>query len=80
MEVRAMGLIEQVWDLAESMSAFVADGCKTVNAEEYSRRLSVCDQNPYHCRRGSLCTVCGCVVAIKAKGRVWQCPIGLWKR
>lgn len=71
-------IVGKVSDLANALTAFVADGCATVDADEYRLRLSICDNNPYHCRRGALCTVCGCLVVLKAKGRAWHCPIGLW--
>lgn len=71
-------LASMAWDLTKSIAAFVADGFKTVNEEEYKRRLSVCDVCEH--RKGQRCSVCGCFVALKAKGRAWDCPDGRWEQ
>jgi len=67
---------KQVWDLAKSLAEFAGDGLRTVDTEEYAARLSVCDGCGE--RDGARCRVCGCVVALKARGRVWRCPMGKW--
>ena len=66
----------KIWDFAKSIAAFMADGCKTVTAEQYQERLAVCDgcENRVKAR----CAICGCFVAVKAKGRAWECPEGRW--
>lgn len=72
------GLASMAWDLTKSLAAFVSDGMKLVDAEEYRRRLSECDACPH--RTGQRCGLCGCFVALKAKGRAWQCPDGRWEK
>jgi hypothetical protein len=68
----------RAWSLAKALANFVADGCKTVDAEEYSRRLGICDG--CDTRRGNWCSHagCGCFLPAKAKGRAWKCPDGKW--
>lgn len=55
-----------------ALAEFVADGCETVSAAEYRRRLEICDRCPD--RSGPQCSLCGCVLTIKAVGRAWDCP------
>lgn len=71
-------LAKQAWNLATSLAAFVADGCHVVDAEEYSRRLSICDA--CELRNGTRCARCGCRLDLKAKGRAFHCPDGRWER
>ena len=66
------------WNLANSIKDFVADGLRTVDSEEYERRLKICDSCDR--RDGNRCMECGCFLALKAKGRVFECPIGKWKK
>ena len=69
---------QRVWNLAKAVAEFVADGCKTVSAEEYAARLAVCDTCDR--RKGVWCKhrKCGCNRLIKAKGRAWKCPMNKW--
>lgn len=69
-------LHRQAWNLARSLADFVADGCTTVSDEEYRQRLEVCDTCDQ--RRGNRCLKCGCRLALKARGRAFQCPLGKW--
>lgn len=64
------------WSLTKALAAFVADGCKTVTAEQYERRLNACDSCEH--RRKTRCIKCGCNLAIKARGRAWKCPEEKW--
>jgi len=64
------------WDLTKSLAAFAADRFRTVDADEYQQRLAVCDGCEE--RDGARCGVCHCYVAVKAKGKVWHCPVGKW--
>ena len=69
-------LVTQAWNLAASLAAFVADGCRTVTKDEYERRLGICDRCEH--RDGSRCMKCGCYLPAKVRGRAWGCPIGKW--
>jgi len=66
--------------LIADLAAFVADRWHTVTRDEYAERLRICQL----CRKrvGRRCfggkDPCGCIVAIRAKGRVWECPENRW--
>ena len=69
-------LYQQAWNLAQSLTAFVADGCKTVTADQYRQRLEICDGCDR--RRGNRCAACGCRLSLKARGRAFRCPLSKW--
>ena len=71
-------LRKQAWNLAESVVRFVASGAQLVSHEEYRERLETCDQCDRRVNRR--CTECGCNLPIKATGKVFDCPLGLWSR
>jgi molybdate-binding protein len=60
-----------------SMGMFVKSGCKISNDDEQKRRIAICDK--CNRRRGATCGLCGCFIAIKVKGEVFECPEGKWK-
>ena len=64
------------WNFIKSMADFVADGCTTLSQEDYRARLMVCT----HCaeRTDNTCAICGCYLALKARGRAFKCPLGRW--
>jgi len=64
------------WDLVRSLADFVSDGCKLVAADEYRRRLEICDGCEE--RRDNRCRRCGCRLSLKARGRAFRCPLGNW--
>jgi hypothetical protein len=66
----------QAWNLARALADFLADGCQTLTEEQYRRRLEICDTCDR--RRGNRCLVCGCRLALKARGRAFQCPLSQW--
>lgn len=69
-------LFQQAWNLASSLTDFVADGCETVSSEQYAQRLEICQTCPD--RRENHCNVCGCYLKLKAQGRAFTCPVGKW--
>ncbi len=69
-------LARQAWNLARSLTHFVADGCKTVTKEQYQERLEICDGCDH--RRSNRCMKCGCRLSLKAQGRAFKCPAGKW--
>jgi len=76
-EVRQFpSLLQLGWNLTQSITAFVADGLQTVTKEQYEARLAICDTCDR--RQGTRCQQCGCDLAVKAKGRAFQCPLGKW--
>jgi hypothetical protein len=73
----APGVGRRAWNVLRAAAAFVADGLRTVTAEEYHARLAICDTCPQ--RRDDTCAVCGCRLTLKARGRAWRCPLGKWQ-
>jgi len=69
-------MMTRVWNLAKSMRAFVADGMTTVDEAQYQRRLEICDGCEQ--RWNDDCKICGCRLSLKARGRAFSCPLGLW--
>jgi len=67
------------WNLTKSLAAFVADGCKTVDADEYQRRLTICDSCEHRLKDKDRCVKCGCYLSMKAKGRAFECPEKKWE-
>ena len=66
----------QAWNLARSLADFVADGCRPSARTSTQQRLAICDTCDQ--RRGNRCLVCGCRLALKARGRAFQCPLAKW--
>ena len=66
----------QAWNLATSLAAFVSDGLRFVDADEYAARLAACEACDR--RRGRRCLECGCRIDMKARGRAFRCPLGKW--
>jgi len=58
--------------------AFVGDGCGIVDEAVYRQRLAVCQSCDR--RSGNRCAACGCWINVKARGRVFRCPLDRWKR
>ena len=64
-------------NLGKALVGFVADGAKTVNADQLEERLLVCSTCPQ--RRNTRCAVCGCYLQAKAKVKASPCPLGYWQ-
>ena len=75
-------LARRALNLAAALSAFVADGCRTVDAATYQARLEVCggtaDTPRCDQQDGNWCAKCGCHLAEKARMRSQDCPAGKW--
>jgi hypothetical protein len=74
--LRPPPLAKQAWNLVRSLADFVADGCKTVTADQYRQRLEICDACDQ--RRDNRCMKCGCRLSLKARGRAVKCPLEKW--
>jgi hypothetical protein len=59
-----------------ALRPFVADYCRVVPLPEYRRRRAICDACAAS-RRG-WCVICGCLLWLKARGRVFDCPRAKW--
>lgn len=82
-------LFSQASNLVKAMAEFILDECTTVTEGEYKARLETClapEDGNEHCAnlvnedRCGKATGCGCYIAVKAKGRVWDCPRGKWPK
>ena len=51
--------------------------CGVVDDAQYRQRLEIC--RTCDRRTGKRCTACGCWITVKARGRVFRCPIGRWE-
>ena len=71
-------VLRQAWNLAVSLKDFVMDGLTTVSRNEYEARLQICDSCNH--RQDDRCLRCGCHLSVKARGRAFKCPAGLWER
>lgn len=70
------GIATRVWNLAQSLADFVVDPC-VVSREVYQKRLEICQT--CDARDNNTCMECGCYLPVKAYGKVWHCPRGLWE-
>lgn len=70
-------LARKLWNVSQSIAAFVSDGMQLVNDQEYASRLAVCDSCEQ--RIGDRCGCCGCHLTLKATARAFKCPLGKWK-
>lgn len=61
----------------KALGAFVANPT-TVTKEEYEARLTVCSSCDKYDDVGNRCGVCGCYLALKAKGAAFHCPLKKW--
>jgi len=49
------------------------------NNDEYNRRISICKQCPYiQGTKIQTCSLCGCILSMKARLEEFDCPIGKW--
>ncbi len=66
------------------MAAFIASGMRLSPKPQRKTRLAVCDQcdqrQEHHFLglRLDRCNVCGCFIALRARGQAWNCPAGKW--
>ena len=70
-------LATQAANLFQSVVAFVGDGCGIVDDVQHAARLEIC--RTCERRSGNRCAACGCWINVKARGRVFRCPIGRWE-
>jgi Family of unknown function (DUF6171) len=70
-------LTTQAANLVHSVVTFVGSGGGLVDETEHRRRLEICAACDL--LRGNRCAACGCFIKVKARGRVFRCPIGRWQ-
>lgn len=68
---------KKIWNFGAAVTAFVSDGMKLVDEETYAARMAVCESCEF--RSNNHCAQCGCMLALKASGRAFKCPVGKWE-
>lgn len=76
LKVEPPSLAQRAWNFANAVTEFVADGCTTVNKEQYRERLEACEWCEQ--REGNFCLACGCLLSLKAAMRSEDCPLKRW--
>ena len=64
-----MKIFDLVKQFTSEMAHYVKNGMPNVSAEEYQKRLEVCNACPHKKEN-----TCGCVIALKAKMATTTCP------
>jgi hypothetical protein len=74
----------KVWQFISALGAWKDDGFATVSRDDYHARLMICQHCPSNSRNFLVCSAdrggCGCLISLKAVGRVWDCPNGHWPK
>lgn len=66
----------QVVNFLTAMAALFGSGCKLTGRAEFDRRVAICVACDLFVR--GRCSKCGCCGKLKALGKVWKCPEGMW--
>ena len=69
---------EQVSNFLKAFARLAGDSFRCVGQEEFDRRVEICMACELFIRRSGRCSKCGCYGSLKARGRVWECPIRKW--
>lgn len=72
------GLIKMASNFVKHKSEYIASGSEQVTEEVYQARLETCSLCTH--RVDDSCSICGCPLKEKAKGRVYECDLGFWKQ
>lgn len=70
------GLVWRLASFAKSAINHAASGFKDASPAVKEYRLSICDKCDHN--NGSTCSLCGCVLSIKAGWASEKCPIEKW--
>lgn len=66
---------------AESVKIIAKSGFKTVDVNEYNKRIDFCKQCEHLMPSNKdrlRCSICGCYMIVKAKFKEMHCPVKLW--
>lgn len=67
---------KRLWNFGKALLEHVATPDRAASEELVEQRLNVCSLCPH--RTNTECSVCGCVVNIKATWKDQDCPLALW--
>lgn len=70
------GILTKAANLASAMAAHIASGMQPATEEQADIRVSTCSLCKF--RNGPNCSVCGCVIELKATLASSECPLGHW--
>ena len=74
-----LNIFQMGMGLAKSMASEARSNNPPVTNEEKERRMQTCRDCEF-LKNGRRCTKCGCAIALKARLRTGECPIGKWGR
>ena len=69
-------LLKKALNFGEAITKHVGDGLTTVDPNELSARLTICNKCIHN--QAGTCNKCGCILTTKAKWRTSTCPEGYW--
>jgi len=67
-------LLTMTTNFAKELAEYVAKGAPNVSAENYEKRLEVCNTCPFLIKDAMRCGKCGCMLEHKAKWKTSDCP------
>ena len=70
--------IRMAANFMKALADHTITGARSTPEDEYKKRLAQCTVCEY--RVDSNCSICGCILAEKAKWNEQECPIGKWKQ
>tara|TARA_R110002012_G_scaffold230276_1_gene402973 strand:- start:7260 stop:7490 length:231 start_codon:yes stop_codon:yes gene_type:complete len=71
-------MLNKMWNLSKSLLDYAKSGFDDTTQEKYKERLTICDSCELLNKKKGTCTVCGCVMSVKAKWDVEKCPENKW--
>lgn len=71
-------MLNKVWNLTKSIVDYTKSGFENTSKEKYKQRLTICDSCELLNKEKGSCTVCGCIMSVKAKWDVEKCPENKW--
>lgn len=71
-----MNFFDKISSFMNTMNNYIQSGFDNVDDDEYKKRLEICRG----CDKfaSPICTICGCIMLVKAKMDVAECPLGKW--
>ena len=71
-------IINKAWNLTKSIVDYAKSGFDNTSKEKYKERLTICNSCELLNKKNGSCSVCGCVMSVKAKWDVEKCPKEKW--
>jgi len=71
-------IINKAWNLTKSIVDYAKSGFEDASQDKYKERLTICDSCELLDKDNGSCTICGCIMSVKAKWDVEKCPENKW--